>query len=97
LKEKPTDAVDYNSLSKKTTDFSGADIEAVIDISIEEKLESAILEGVPKPITTKDLQEAIKKHKPTTREWFTTAKNFALYSNESGLYDDILSYLKIKK
>jgi transitional endoplasmic reticulum ATPase len=97
LKEKPTDTVDCNSLSKKTTDFSGADIEAVIDISIEEKLENAILEGVPKPITTKDLQDAIKKHKPTTREWFTTAKNFALYSNESGLYDDILSYLKIKK
>jgi SpoVK/Ycf46/Vps4 family AAA+-type ATPase len=97
LKDKPTDAVDYSSLSKNTTDFSGADIEAAIDISVEEKLEQAIQDGVPKPLSTKDLQKAIKKHRPTTREWFTTAKNFALYSNESGLYDDILTYLNIKK
>ena len=97
LKEKPTDAVDYTGLSKKTKDYSGADIEAVIDISIEGKLEQAILDGIPKPLSTKDLQKAIKKHKPTTKEWFTTAKNFALYANESGLYDDILTHLNIKK
>lgn len=97
LKEKPTDGVDYASLAKKSKDFSGADIEAAIDISIEEKLESAIEDGVPKPLSTKDLQKAIKKHRASTREWFTTAKNFALYSNESGLYDDILKHLKIKK
>ncbi len=97
LKDKPIEIIDYTTLSKKTKDYSGADIEAVIDISTEHKLEEAIREGVPKPITTKDLQKAIKKHSPTTREWFTTAKNFALYANESGLYDDILTHLNIKK
>ena len=35
--------------------------------------------------------------KASTREWFNSAKNYALYSNDSGLYDDILVYLKIKK
>jgi hypothetical protein len=34
--------------------------------------------------------------KPTTREWFATARNYALYSNQGGIYDDILSYLKLK-
>lgn len=97
LKEKPTEAVDYAALSKKTADYSGADIEAVIDISVEGKLEQAIQDGIPKPLVTKDLQKAIKRHKPTTKEWFTTAKNFALYANESGLYDDILSHLNIRK
>lgn len=97
LKDKPIETIDYTTLSKKTKDYSGADIEAVIDISTEDKLEEAIREGVPKPITTKDLHRAIKKHSPTTREWFTTAKNFALYANESGLYNDILAYLNIKK
>ncbi len=84
-------------MAKKTKEYSGADIEALIDISVEEKLEQAIKEGVPKPITTKDLQKAIKKHKPTTLEWFSSAKNFALYANNSGLYDDILQYLNLKK
>jgi hypothetical protein len=34
--------------------------------------------------------------RPTTREWFATARNHAIYSNQSGLYDDVLKYLKIK-
>ncbi|MGB5983440.1 MAG: AAA family ATPase [Nonlabens sp.] len=97
LKEKPTNDVDSSSLAKKTKEYSGADIEAVIDIAVESKLEDAIATGVPQPLSTKDLLKAVKKHKPSTKEWFVTAKNFALYANESGLYDDILDYMKIKK
>ena len=33
--------------------------------------------------------------RPSTREWFATARNYALYSNQGGIYDDILKYLKI--
>jgi SpoVK/Ycf46/Vps4 family AAA+-type ATPase len=97
LSGKPKTDIDTKSLSKKSPEYSGADIEAVIDIAIENKLEEAIKTGIPKPLTTKDLQQALKSHRPSTKEWFVTAKNFALYANESGLYDDILSYLKIKK
>ena len=97
LKGKPTEEIDTKALSKKSPEYSGADIEAVIDIAIENKLEEAIKTGVPQPLTTKDLQKALKPHKPSTKEWFVTAKNFAVYANESGLYDDILTYLKIKK
>ena len=97
LTDKPTDGIDYAVLAQKAKSYSGADLEAAIDIAIEEKLEQAIKEGVPKPLTSKDLKSAIKKHKPTTKEWFSAAKNFALYANESGLYDDILEHLNIKK
>jgi len=51
--------------------------------------------GVPEPIRTRDLQQALGSQKPTTREWFATAKNYALYSNQGGAYDDILKYLKL--
>ena len=97
LNGKPIDAIDYAGLAQKTQSYSGADIEAVIDITIEEKLEAAFTDGVPHPIATKDLLNACKKHKASTLEWFSTAKNFALYANDSGLYDDILTYMKIKK
>jgi hypothetical protein len=52
--------------------------------------------GRPSPLRTKDLVVAAKRVKPSTKEWFATAKNYALYSNEAGLYDDILVYLKMK-
>tara|TARA_R110002050_G_scaffold191297_2_gene326047 strand:+ start:441 stop:1754 length:1314 start_codon:yes stop_codon:yes gene_type:complete len=97
LQDKPVEAIDYKGLAKRTENYSGADIDAIIDIAIELKLEAAFSDGLPKPISTKDLQNAIKKHKASTQEWFMTAKNFAMFANDAGLYDDILSYLKIKK
>lgn len=97
LASKPTEGIDYSQLAKKTEQYSGADIDAIIDIAIEEKLESSFDTGIPTPLQTKDLLNAIKKHKPSTQEWFSSAKNFALFANDSGLYDDILAYLKIKK
>lgn len=97
LQNKPIEAIAYESLAKKTKDYSGADIEAVIDIAIEEKLSGAFSDGIPKPLTTKDLLKATKSHRPSTKEWFSSAKNFALYANDAGLYDDILNYLNIKK
>ncbi len=97
LKDKPTQTIDYKSIAKVAKDFSGADITAVIDIAIEEKLKSSFKSGKVELITTNDLLKAASKVNPSTKEWFVTARNYALYSNESGLYDDILKYLNIKK
>jgi transitional endoplasmic reticulum ATPase len=97
LKEKPVDNIDYNTLAKQTSDFSGADLRAVIDVTIEEKLRESFEKGIPQPIRTKDLLASLKQVKPSTKEWFNTARNYALYANDSGLYDEILEYLKIKK
>ncbi|MFK7756858.1 MAG: AAA family ATPase [Flavobacteriales bacterium] len=97
LKNKPQENIDYLAIAKKIRNFSGADIDAVIDIAIESILESSFTDGIPKPISTKDLLNAAKKHKASTQEWFLTAKNFAMFANDSGLYDDILDYIKNKK
>jgi transitional endoplasmic reticulum ATPase len=97
LKGKPIAQVDYKQLAKKIDHFSGADIEALIDITVEEKLEATFADGIIKKIETKDLLNASKKLRPSTQEWFATAKNFALFANDAGLYDDVLTYLKIKK
>ena len=97
LNNKPTGKIDLQIIAKRAENYSGADIDAIIDIAIEQKLESSFSDGVPKPIETNDLLNALKKHKPSTQEWFSTAKNFAMFANDSGLYDDILTYLKIKK
>lgn len=97
LKDKPVSDIDYGKLAREARDFSGADIQAVIDLAVEEKLRESFKSGKPEPITTKDLLSASRKVIPSTKEWFTTARNYALYANEAGLYDDILKYLSIKK
>ncbi|MCL4192862.1 MAG: cell division protein, partial [Thermoguttaceae bacterium] len=66
------------------------------DVAVENKLREAIKSGKFQPLTTRDLLAGAKTLRPTTREWFATARNYALYSNEGGLYDDVLQYMKWK-
>jgi transitional endoplasmic reticulum ATPase len=97
LHEKPVGEVDVQKVAKETNNYSGADLKAVIDIAVEEKLRESMEKGAIQPLQTKDLLKAVKQHRPTTLEWLASARNYALYANESGLYDDILKHLKIKK
>ena len=95
-KGKPIESIDFDKIAKKSADFSGADLKAVLDVAIEAKLRDAMKSGVPQPLRTKDLLAAVASVRPSTKEWFSTARNYALYSNEGGVYDDILNYLKLK-
>ncbi len=95
LRGKPMAQIDYNLLAKKTEHFSGADLKGVIEQAIESKLREAMKAGAAQPLTTADLVTAAATLRPTTKEWFSTAKNHALYANEGGLYDDILKYMRL--
>ena len=93
LRDRPTARLDLDAVAKKTARFSGADLKAVVENAVDQKLEEALRTGTPAPITTKDLAKAAARRKPTTADWFASARNHALYANESGLYDDVLAYL----
>lgn len=92
---KPGDDLDFDYVAKKTEGFSGADLKAIVDLAVESKLRQAVRSGAIQPLTTKDLTTAAQTLRSSTREWFSTARNHAVYSNQGGLYDDVLKYLKI--
>lgn len=94
---KPVSGLDPASLAKKTNGFSGADISAVFDQAIEVALEAAMKSGNLVPVTGKQLAKTAGKVKPSTKRWFESAKNYALYANQSGFYDDVLEHLGISK
>jgi transitional endoplasmic reticulum ATPase len=95
LRDKPQESIEFAQIAKKTDSFSGADLKAVIDQAIESKLREALKVGTPRPLSNSDILAAAKSLKSTTREWFSTARNYALYSNQGGIYDDVLKYLKL--
>ncbi|MFN0128636.1 MAG: AAA family ATPase [Verrucomicrobiales bacterium] len=95
LHGKPSDDLDVDAVAKKTADCSGADLKGLVDLAIEAKLREVMKSGVPTPLRTKDLAAAAAQVRPSTREWFSTARNYALYSNQGGVYDEILKYLKL--
>lgn len=84
----------YSGVAEKTAGFSGADLMALVEAAVEGKLREAMRTGKPLPIGTKDLLAEAKRIRPSTKEWFATARNYALHANESGQYDDILKYLE---
>ena len=96
-RDKPMDRLDAAAVAKRTKDFSGADLKAVFDIAIERSLARAMEENRVIPLGTDDLLKSAKDVKPSTKAWFESAKNYAIYSNQSGFYDDVLEFLGIKK
>jgi SpoVK/Ycf46/Vps4 family AAA+-type ATPase len=96
-KDKPVHKLDIAAIARKTKDFSGADLKSVFDIAIERSLARAMSENRVIPLGTDDLLKSAKDVKPSTKAWFESAKNYAIYSNQSGFYDDVLTFLGIKK
>ena len=94
---KPLEKFDPLALAKRTKDFSGADLKAVFDQAAEGALTEAMKRGRVVPISNDALARAAKEVKPSTRAWFESARNHALYANQSGFYDDVLVHLGLKK
>ncbi|MGC3990343.1 MAG: AAA family ATPase [Chthoniobacteraceae bacterium] len=96
-RNKPVSKLDIDKIARKTKDFSGADLKAMFDLTIERALARAMREGKVVPIETSDLLNTAASLKPSTKAWFESAKNYAIYSNQGGFYDDVLTFLGIKK
>lgn len=96
-RDKPLERLEAKALAKRTKEFSGADLKSIFDIATERVLTRAMKEGRVVPLTTEDLLQASKGMKPSTRSWFESAKNYALYANQGGFYDDVLTFLGIRK
>lgn len=84
---------DFGKIAAKTNNFSGADLKALIDSASESAINEALKTGKIRDLTEKDFIDVLKNIKPSTKEWFSTAKNYATYANQTGTYDEILEYI----
>jgi SpoVK/Ycf46/Vps4 family AAA+-type ATPase len=97
LRDRPVQNIDVNGLAKTTEDFSGADLAHLADSASELAMEDSMTTGRVRSITMNDFKTALKDVRPSTRAWFETAKNYAMFANDAGQYDDLLEYLKAKR
>ena len=97
LTGRPADRVDVAQIAARTEHFSGADLAHLCESATELALEDSIGRGVPRPIADADFSRALRDVRPSTRSWFEAARNYAVFANESGLYDDLLVYLKANR
>ncbi|WP_342436123.1 ATP-binding protein [Paenibacillus sp. FSL L8-0436] len=91
---KPAHALNLPKIAADTKFFSGADLEQVVSDAIESAMERTFETGEIQPITNDDLKKAAKSRKATTLEWFSTAKNYATFSDVNRDYQIVLDYAK---
>ena len=93
-RNKPLEEIDFDTLARQTKRFSGADIAAVCEAATEIALRETLKTGQLRQLRTDDFLKALKTVRATTDEWLSTAKNYVMYSNQSGLYDAVADYLQ---
>lgn len=98
LRERPAaNDIDIGELARKTAGFSGADLLDLVERAAEVPLTEAIRGGEHRQLRRDDFLTGLKKAKPSTREWFAVAKNYATFANTGGLYDDLVEYMTANK
>ena len=94
VRDKPAADLDLPRLARETAGYSGADLMGLVEAATEAALKDALRTGEVRPITTADLLAALDRLRPTVDDWLATARNYGTYANETGFYDEVMTYLK---
>jgi len=94
---RPFADIDFGSLAARTEMFSGADLAHLCESATEFALEGSLATGAIRKVDRNDFEAALKAVKPSTRTWFETARNFAMFANDAGTYDDLMAYMRLHR
>lgn len=94
LKHRPVERIDLRRLAKRTDGYSGADIAHICDSATETALLDSVESGEIRMINMADLEGALGEVRPSIRPWMETARNVALFANQSGEYDELAGFLR---
>jgi len=90
----PCATLDLAALSHQTEQFSGADIDGLIEYAKEAALEDTLLNGRERAIAQSDFTAALAMMRPSTQDWLRTARNLVKYAGDDGSYREVEQYLK---
>ncbi|HMS53763.1 MAG TPA: ATP-binding protein [Fimbriimonadaceae bacterium] len=97
LQGRPAEKIDTAKMARMTEGFSGADMAHLVESAAELAMADAVQSGQLIPIRMSHFEQALKDIRPSTRVWLDTAKNYALFANDGGAYDDLAAYLRGRK
>lgn len=97
LRGRPVGPLDLRKVAARTDGYSGADLAMICEHATEQAMAESVRRGQVVPISQDLLLAAVGAVRPSIGPWFDTAKNFALYNNEGGDYDDLLPYLNRRR
>ncbi|MGH1403930.1 MAG: ATP-binding protein [Alphaproteobacteria bacterium] len=95
LQERPVaDDLDTKFIVEKTSGFSGADLEALVEAAVDYAIDDSDHEDNIASLTNEHFKEAFQEVHSSTGEWLGLAKNYSEYAARDGMYDDLKEFLK---
>jgi SpoVK/Ycf46/Vps4 family AAA+-type ATPase len=89
--------IDFGWIAARCEDYSGADVAHLCEGAVELAIEASLDAPEVQPVTMEHFKRAMKDVRPSIRPWLETAKNYALFANDGGVYDELLEYLRARK
>jgi SpoVK/Ycf46/Vps4 family AAA+-type ATPase len=90
----PQEGLNLAALAEKTANYSGADIDGLIELAKESALNDALLNKKERPLSQADFEQALAESVPSTLDWLRTARNIVKYAGDDRSYRDVEAYLK---
>jgi SpoVK/Ycf46/Vps4 family AAA+-type ATPase len=97
LESVPHGPVDAAALARVTEQFSGADVDALVERAKEYVLTEYLETRREREISQEDLARAAAELIPSTQDWLRTARNLVKYAGGDDTYRDLERYLKANK
>ena len=73
--------------------YSGSDLALVCAAAVEMADDGDRV----RPVTRDDLEAARGEVRRSTPQWFQTARNFAVFASDNGMYDDLMVYMRSRR
>jgi SpoVK/Ycf46/Vps4 family AAA+-type ATPase len=94
LRDRPIANIDVRKIAKRTEGYSGADLAHICDTASEHALLASAESGEVRMIGMADVEAAVAEVRSSIGPWMETARNVALFANQSGEYDELAKYLR---
>lgn len=97
LRDRPVDRLDVAALARHATGLSGADLDHLCESAAEQALMDSARLGRVRPISMDDFDRALSEVRPSTGDWFESARAVVNFANEDNNYQDLALYLNHRK
>lgn len=94
LEKLPLARIDLKKINQQLTNFSGADIDGLVEVLRELTVERYIESGQEQALTMKDFNQVLKSVNSSTNDWLATARNVVKYAGSDKTYQGVELYLK---
>lgn len=91
------DTIAAATLAAATELFTGADLRSLCERASENALSRSLESGEVHPVTLDDFRAELRSIRSTAEEWLASARNYARYQNDGGVYDELTAFLKQAK